>query len=183
MAAKSIIGAVSAVLMLGGCASDPLPSLTTGSLFGAKPDAAAAAAKAAEPKNDPMSRTLQVARIAARAQRCGFNFDPQRLKSNFMASEGAQPGADAAELGKLDHIYDSAFNGTLKATSKTEDYCTELRSAHIKAELGRHLAGDFTPGKAFKDPNDKGDEGLFSGWFGSGGNSNYKGTTLPTNNL
>lgn len=182
MAAKSIIGALSATLLLAGCASDPLPSLTTGSLFGAKPDAAAAA-KAVEVKNDPTTRTLQVARIAARAQRCGFNFDPQRLKANFMASEGAQPGADVAELGKLDQVYNSAFNGTLKAVTKDADYCSDVRTAHIKGELGRHLAGDFTPGTPFKDPNEKADTGLFSGGLFGGGNGEYKSPTLPTNNL
>ena len=180
MAAKSIIGTAAAALLMAGCASDPLPSLTTGSLFGAKPDAAAAA-KAAEIKNDPLTRTLQVARIAARAQRCGFNFDPQRLKANLMASEGAQPGADTAELGKLDQVYTSAFNGTLRAVTKDEDYCSDSRNAHIKSELARHLAGDFTPGTQFKDPNEKAAGGLFEGW-GSGG-GNYKAPSLPTNNM
>jgi len=187
MAAKSNVCAIVAATLaaaLSGCSSNPLPSLTTGSLFGSKPDAAAAAAaaKPAEVKNDPTTRTLQVARIAARAQRCGFNFDPARLKSNFMASEGAQPGADVAELGKLDSFYNSAFNGTLKAVTKDEDYCSQARTQHIKAELARHLAGDFTPGAPFKDPN-AADSGLFDGWFSGKGNSDYKTPGLPTNNL
>jgi len=173
MAMARSLSAVSALaLCLGGCASNPLPSLTTGSLFGSKPDAtaAAAAAKPADIKNDPTTRTLQVARIAARAQRCGFNFDPVRLKANFMASEGQQPGADVAELGKLDSVYTSAFNGTLKGVSKDEDYCTEARNQHIKTELARHLAGDYAPGTAFKDANATKEAGLFDNWWsGSGG--------------
>lgn len=182
MAARPTLIAAAAAALLAGCSSNPLPSLTTGSLFGAKPDAAAAA-KAAEIKNDPTTRTLQVSRIAARAQRCGFNFDPQRLKTSLIASEASQPGVDVAELGKLDQVYTSAFNGTLKAVSKDPDYCTEARNAHIKTELARHLAGDFTPGAPFKDPNEKADTGLFgNGFFGSG-SGEYKSPTLPTNNL
>jgi len=191
-------GVLAAAGFVAGCSSNPLPSLTTGSLFGSKPDAAAAAAAPAGtaapgvaaaapvangPKNDPTSRTLQVSRIAARAQRCGFNFDPVRLKGNFMAAEGAQPGADATQLGKLDQTYDSAFRGTLKATTKDEDYCTDARNGHIKAELARHLAGDYTPGTAFKDPAAANEGGVFDNLFGNKDGKEYKSPTLPTNNL
>jgi len=148
----------------GGCANSPLPSLTTGSLFGSKPDAQAAAVKAApEARNDPMTRTLQVSRTAAKAQRCGFHFDAARLKGTFMASEGGQPGADVAELAKLDKVYGGSFNGTMRATTADEAYCSPARTKHIKDELGRHLAGDYAPGKAFVDPNEADDGGIFAG--------------------
>jgi hypothetical protein len=149
-------------LALAGCSNAPLPSLTTGSLFGSKPDAQAAATPAA-PRNDPMMRTLQVSRTAAKAQRCGFNFDAAKLKGGLMASEGSQGGVDVAELAKLDKVYSGSFNGTMKATTADEGYCTEARTKHIKAELARHLAGDYAPGAAFKDPNADDDGGLFSG--------------------
>lgn len=150
-------------LALAGCSNAPLPSLTTGSLFGSKPDAQAAAATPAAPRNDPMMRTLQVSRTAAKAQRCGFNFDAAKLKGGLMASEGTQGGVDVAELAKLDKVYTGSFNGTMKATTADEGYCTEARAKHIKAELARHLAGDYAPGTAFKDPNADDDGGLFSG--------------------
>lgn len=150
-------------LALAGCSNAPLPSLTTGSLFGSKPDAQAAAATHAAPRNDPMMRTLQVSRTAAKAQRCGFNFDAAKLKGGLMASEGTQGGVDVAELAKLDKVYTGSFNGTMKATTADEGYCTEARAKHIKAELARHLAGDYAPGTAFKDPNADDDGGLFSG--------------------
>lgn len=173
---------IALTLSLAACANNPLPSLSTGSLFGSKPDAQAAAAKP-EIKNDPTTRTLQVSRLAARAKRCGYNFDAQKLKANFMTSEGAQPGADVAELGKLDNVYNSAFAGALKAVTKDEDYCSDARNAHIKAELARHLAGDFTPGQPFKDPNAGDEGGIFDGLLsGNGGNADYHGPTLPTDN-
>ena len=150
-------------LALAGCSNAPLPSLTTGSLFGSKPDAQAAAATPAATRNDPMMRTLQVSRTAAKAQRCGFNFDAAKLKGGLMASEGTQGGVDVAELAKLDKVYTGSFNGTMKATTADEGYCTEARAKHIKAELARHLAGDYAPGTAFKDPNADDDGGLFSG--------------------
>jgi hypothetical protein len=173
---------------LGACSNAPLPSLTTGSLFGSKPDAQAATSVAAVPsiKNDPTTRTLQVSRVAAKAQRCGFNFDPVKLKANFMAAEGAQGGVDVAELSKLDQVYNGSFKGTLKSVKADESYCSELRTAHVKGDLNRHLAGDFAPGTPFKDPNADDDGGLFSGSGGifdsSGSTAAYKGPTLPTDN-
>ncbi len=174
-------------LVLAGCSNAPLPSLTTGSLFGSKPDAQAAAAAPAAPviRNDPMMRTLQVSRTAAKAQRCGFNFDVAKLKGGLMASEGSAGGVDVAELAKLDKVYNGSFNGTMKAASADEGYCTQARTMHIKTELARHLAGDYVPGTAFKDPNADDDGGLFSG---SGGlfDPNSDGTTFkqasPVNN-
>lgn len=161
-------GAVSllfAPVLLAGCAESSLPNLTTGSLFGSKPDAQAAAApKKPELRNDPLARTLQVSRVAARAKRCGFNFDPDKLKANFIASEGGQPGADAATLAKLDQNYTVTYNATLKVISGEEGYCSEGRNAHVRADLARHLAGDFAPSQAYVQAEEP---GLFT--FGGGG--------------
>ena len=183
--ARNASAAMLACLALAGCANAPLPSLTTGSLFGSKPDAQAAAAPVV--RNDPTTRALQVSRTAAKAQRCGFYFDSAKLKGSFMASEGAQPGADVAELGKLDKVYTSVFNGTTKAVSADEAYCSEARTKYIKNELTRHLAGDYSPGAAFQDPNAQEDGGLFAGSGGlldpNADTSTYKSPTLPTNNL
>lgn len=151
-------------LLLAGCAEASLPSLTTGSLFGSKPDTqAAAAAQKPVLRNDPLARTLQVSRVAARAQRCGFHFDAAKLKNSFLASEGAQPGADAATLGKLDQSYTVTFNATLKVILAEDAYCSEARLAHIKGDLTRHLSGDYAPSVGFEKAED---DGLFS--FGGG---------------
>ena len=79
--------ALALTLILAGCSSNPLPSLTTGSLFGSKPDAKAAAAAAPVVRNDATTRALQVGRVAAKAQRCGFNVDTAKLKGNFLAAD------------------------------------------------------------------------------------------------
>ena len=175
------VWAFGAAAALAGCSNAPLPSLTTGSLFGSKPDAAAPVVK-----NDPMTRTLQVSRVAAKAQRCGYNLDTAKLKGNFLAGEGTQAGADVAELAKLDKVYTSSFNGTMKAASADEAYCSQARTAHVKADLTRHLAGDYAPGSPFKDPNAEEDGGLFSGsggiFDGSASATPYKSPSLPTDN-
>ena len=187
MKSALLLGSLAA-LMLAGCSNAPLPSLTTGSLFGSKPDAQAAVVPAAAPvvRNDPTTRALQVSRVAAKAQRCGFYFDAARLKGNFMAAEGTTGGVDVAELAKLDKIYGATFAGTLKASSADEGYCSTARTAHIKGDLNRHLAGDFAPGSAFKDPDAEDDGGLFSGsgglFDGSSSASTYNGSKLPTDN-
>lgn len=155
------------VLAVSGCAEASLPTLTTGSLFGSKPDAQAAAAAATPQKpvlrNDPIARALQVSRVSARAQRCGFYFDAAKLKANFLASEGAQPGADTASIAKLDQTFTVTYNATSKVIVGEEGYCSEARNAHIKADLTRHLAGDFAPSLGFEKAED---DSLFS--FGGG---------------
>ncbi len=180
-------GMLLAVAALAGCANAPLPSLTTGSLFGSKPDATAVAAKPAAPvtRNDPTARALYVSRVAAKAQRCGFNFDPDKLKSRFLAAEGAQPGADVAELAKLDKVYAVTLSGTTKAVTADDAYCSQARTAHMKADLARHLAGDYSPGEPLKVVDDDDDGGLFSGsggLFDGQSNGTYKSPTLPTDN-
>jgi hypothetical protein len=178
------------VIAMAGCSNAPLPSLTTGSLFGSKPDATAVATTptpAAAPviRNDPTSRALYVSRVAAKAQRCGFNFDADKLKSRFLAAEGAAPGADVAELAKLDKVYAVSLSGTTKAVRADEAYCTDARTAHMKADLARHLAGDYSPGEPLKVVEED-DGGLFAGSGGlfdpNSSSSTYKSPTLPTDN-
>lgn len=178
------------IIAMAGCSNAPLPSLTTGSLFGSKPDATAVATTptpAAAPviRNDPTSRALYVSRVAAKAQRCGFNFDADKLKSRFLAAEGAVPGADVAGLAKLDKVYNVSLSGTTKAVRADEAYCTDARTAHMKADLARHLAGDYSPGEPLKVV-DEDDGGLFSGSGGlfdpNSSSSTYKSPTLPTDN-
>jgi hypothetical protein len=179
-------GLLLSATLLAGCANAPLPSLTTGSLFGSKPDATAVATTPAPPviRNDPTARALYVSRVAAKAQRCGFNFDADKLKSRFLAAEGAAAGTDVAELAKLDKIYAVSLSGTTKAVRADEAYCTDARTAHMKADLARHLAGDFAPGEPLKVAEED-DGGLFAGsggLFDSTSNGTYKSPTLPTDN-
>jgi hypothetical protein len=147
---------------LGGCGAS-LPSLTTGSLFGG--------AKVPPPvaQNDPVSRALDVGATSARAIKCGYNFDPAKLRGQFLTAETA---ANPADAGKLAQVYDSAFSGVSKAiAAKGDDYCSAAKTTKIKEALNRHLAGDYTPSPP--EPVEQ-DEGLFGGW-GSSGSSDSGG--------
>ena len=139
--------------------------LSTASLFGTdeKPEAAV-------PVSDPTSRAFQVGTVSARAVKCGFNFDPAKLKATYLTYESKQPGG-AENLAKIEKIYDVSFNGVAKAVAEQADYCTDAKTTIVKADLNRHLRGDYTPRPQEKPV----EEGLFSGW-GDGGD----GTTMKT---
>lgn len=157
---------------LAGCSGSP--SLSTASIFGGEDKPAAPAG----PVNTPTSRALQVGATAARATKCGYNFDANKLRSNFLAAEATQmPGADQTNVVKT---YDTAYAGVSKAAAGQPGYCSETKTKDIKADLTRHLAGDYSP--APPKPVVEEDGGLFSGW-GSGGSSasEYK-QTFPTDN-
>src|SRR5690349_11610192 len=84
---------------LAGCSAGS--SLTTGSLLGDD--------KPTTPVADPAGRAFQVGTASARAVKCGFNFDPAKLKTNYIAYEKQQaPGQDTA---KVERIYDVSYNG------------------------------------------------------------------------
>jgi hypothetical protein len=136
---------------LGGCGAS-LPKLSTGSLFGAK-----AESNPIDRNNDPATRTMDVAATSARAVKCGYNFDPAKLKNNFLTT---QSGANPADLPKLTQIYDTSFNTVSKALVSKPDYCTADKTAKIKTALNRHLAGDFTP----SPPEPVEDDSRFGGW-------------------
>lgn len=135
-----LAGVLAAASCASGCGAS-LPNLSTGSLFGGSSKPAAPA----PPTNDPTARALQVGSTSARAQKCGFNFDAAKLRTQFLAAESTaltNPG-DADKLGQ---VYDTAFRGVGKAVSgQGEAYCTDPKTSKIKTALNRHLAGDYTP--------------------------------------
>lgn len=146
-----------AAAALAGCSG--ASSLSTGSLFGSDEEV-----KKVAPVNDPPLRAFQVGTVSARAIKCGFNFDPAKLKASYLMYEG-RLSASGANLSKLEKIYDVSFNGVAKAVAGQSNYCTNQKTKEIKADLTRHLAGDYTPTPPKAKPQE---EGLFSGW-GSGG--------------
>jgi hypothetical protein len=151
---------------LAGCGAS-IPSLTTGSLFGGE------AAKNAAPQvtNDPTSRAMQVGSTSARAIKCGFNFDPVKLRTQFLATE-TPTLTNPADADKLGRMYDVAFNGISKAVAdQGEGYCTPSKTGKIKEALNRHLTGDYTPTPPEPVVEDSG--GLF-GDVGSSSGSTYK---------
>lgn len=132
----------------------PLPSLSTGSV---EPQAGAAAATspgvagsagpvaaAPAPQFTPTQRTFQVASTSARAVKCGFNFDAERLKQQFLAAEAIY-GGTAADMEKTQKLYDISFSGISRGIASNEEYCSEAKTKVIKEDLNRHLAGDYNP--------------------------------------
>jgi hypothetical protein len=110
--------------------------LTTGGL---PPDAPSAVSN-----EHPMARPVAVAWTSARAKRCGFYFDPGKLRTSYLGYEARQ-GAAGEQLAKIESSYDSTFKLISDRVGADADYCSDRRGAEIKAELQRHLAGDFTP--------------------------------------
>ena len=137
----AVSGLTAAALTLGGCGSNGAAGISTASLL----DGKSAAGDATGIKNDdPTAKPVQVALTAARAQKCGFNFDASRLKANYLASE-ARTGAQQPQLASIEKTYDSTF-ATVSANIKGEaDYCNDRKTAVIKSDLQRHLAGNYEP--------------------------------------
>jgi hypothetical protein len=175
---------------LGACSGNQtLSNLSTGSLFGgAAPPAeaqaatpAVAAAPVAAPST-PTDRAFQVGSVTARATKCGYNFDPARIKANYVAYETSL-GATPDDVTKIEKIYTVAFNGVTKAAATEENYCSEKKTKEIKADLTKLLAGDYTPTPR-KVAAAEEDQGLFGSMFGGSSSSDGEGykATLPTDN-
>lgn len=134
----AIVALATATFGAAGCSGGG--GLSTGSLFGGGD--AEAAKVAAQPVNDPTARAFGVGSTAARAVKCGYNFDPVRLRTNYLSAEAA---SNPAGTGNLEKIYDTAFGGVQKAVGGDASYCSATRTADIKEQLNKHLAGDYTP--------------------------------------
>jgi hypothetical protein len=127
--------------MLFGCAAllaacgNSASGLTTGSAGSEAPGTIG--------NDHPLARPVAVAWTSARAQRCGFYFDPTKLRTSYLAYEGKQSPPD--QLAKAEKTYDSTFKTISQRVSGDPDYCNERATGQIKTDLQRHLAGDFTP--------------------------------------
>jgi hypothetical protein len=133
-----ILALMAAPIAVAGCGAST-SSLTTGSLFGSKQADAVAAA----PVETPSMRAAQVGSVSARAAKCGYNFDPARLKSSFLAAEMAQ-GSSAQDMGKIEREFDTIRAKVAATITADPDYCSDSKTKVIKADLTRHLAGDFS---------------------------------------
>lgn len=129
--AWSAVGMAALLTTLAGCGAS-LPGFSTSAVNKAPPD-----------NNTPTNRAFTVGATAARATKCGYNFDPVKLRTQFLASEAATDPAGTESVGRA---YDTAFNGVTKAIAgQGEGYCSRQKLATIKDSLTRHLAGDYTP--------------------------------------
>ena len=93
---------------------------------------------------DPLARATQVGWTSARASYCGFIFDPNQLRANYLASELAA-GKTPSEMAKLERAYDYTRESVTDKIKDNLNYCTTERTAAIKRDLNRYLAGDYTP--------------------------------------
>ena len=157
------------------CGCSGSSGVSTGSLFGGSsaPAVPAASAEQANPSGDPTSRAFQVGSTSARAVKCGYNFDPTKLRANFLATEAA--GVNAADIPRVEKVYDTAYNGVAKAVATQPDYCSAEKTADIKANLTRHLAGDYAPAQVKKVPEQ-------GGWFSNWGGAQDKGPQFGSDN-
>ena len=138
---KSSVLAVCAAASLAGCsgAGSDSSALTTGSIFSSPAKAAVAPALPAAPEVRPTA----VAMTSARAARCGFYFDPAKLRQSFLTAQSAS-GVKPEDLAKVQQTYDGTYARFSKALATDEGFCSEAQVADIKLDLNRHLAGDFT---------------------------------------
>ena len=128
--------AIGAALLAG-----PLSSCgTVGSLTSKDPEQEARNIASA----DPLARPTQVAWTSARASYCGFVFDPARLRANYMASE-MQAGNTPEQMEKIERAYDYTLQSVTATIKDNLRYCSTERTAAIRVDLNRYLAGDYTP--------------------------------------
>jgi len=121
--------------------ASPLSSCgTVGSLAGKDPEKEARDIAS----NDPMARPTQVAWTSARASRCGFIFDPVRLRATYLAAE-TQAGNPPEQMEKIERAYDYTLQSVTDIIKDDMRYCSPERTAAIRVDLNRYLGGDYTP--------------------------------------
>lgn len=127
---RNVCLALTVACGLSACSGNPL---STGSLLGSNK---------APPVDEPTERALYSASTSARASKCGYNFDPTRLREAYLASEAAG-GASPEQMAKLGQSYDFTRATVSKQITNSEEYCTEDRTRSVSAALTKQLAGDF----------------------------------------
>lgn len=165
---RFLVPALLAASAAAGCSSGS--GVSTSSILGTAPTPPPAAAPAqpgvvpvvAAAPSTPTERAFQVGTVSARAQKCGYNFDPAKLKASYMAHEIGL-GASNDQVANIEKIYNVAYSGVTKAAAGEANYCSERKTQEIKTDLGRLLAGDFEPPK--KAVAQKKDEGGLFDWF------------------
>jgi hypothetical protein len=92
--------------------------------------------------DDPLARPTQVAWTSARATRCGFIFNPQQLRSNYLNSETAY-GHSPQQMAKIEKAYDYTRESVLLGIQDDPRYCNKERLDAIRHDLNRYLAGNY----------------------------------------
>lgn len=133
---------------------------------GATPVAQPVAAAPAAPVSTPTDRALQVGTVSARAVKCGYNFDPAKLKASYIAYETGL-GTSNEQIAQIEKIYGVGYNGVMKAAATEANYCSERKTEQIKEDLNRLLAGNFEPPRTAVAQKKDDDDGFFGGLFGN----------------
>ena len=136
-AAHAALAAAAALLALSACS-------TIDQVRGTKEGASSEKEARNIASSDPLARPTQVGWTSARATHCGFIFDPDQLRSNYLASE-AQAGATPEQMQKIVRAYDYTRESTLASIKDNLRYCSKERTAAIRSDLNRYLAGDYAP--------------------------------------
>jgi hypothetical protein len=134
---RGICAGLTLAVIVSGCSGGS--GFTTASLLGTPAKAQV---------DEPTERALHSAAISARASKCGYNFDPGRLRESFLAAEAAG-GATPEQMAKLGQSYDFTRDTVSKQIASPEEYCSEGKTREVSAALTKQLAGDF---KAPKKP-------------------------------
>ena len=160
--------ALASAALLAGCgsSSNSGAGLTTASILGDAAPSTSSSETLGIRNDDPMARPVQVAWTSARAQKCGYNFDPASLKSTYLAYEASQGG----NVASAEKIYDQTANTIRTRTAPADEYCSDRKGREIKADLQRHLAGDYRPNL----PQPKQDAAQCGGIFGGACDSGDK---------
>lgn len=120
-------------LALAACGSAGKSALTTASVK-SKP----------QNVNTPSARATQVGWTSARAVKCGFYFDPERLRAQYIAFE-QQNGLAGNDLKRVELTYKISEKTIQQKLKDNADYCKKPIVVAIQKDLQRHLGGDYTP--------------------------------------
>ncbi len=135
-----VCAAALVIAALAGCGAVDRVRGTTSTSVGATTDKEA---RYVSPEN-PMARPIQVGWTSARASHCGFVFNPDQLRSDFLASE-ARMGVPPEMMPKIEHAYDYTRQSVAESIKDDINYCSKDRTAAIRRDLNRYLTGDYEP--------------------------------------
>jgi hypothetical protein len=112
----------------------------------------------------PADRALLAAQTSAQALRCGYNFDPVRLRTSYLSYEASQ-GTSAQDLAGVEKVYDTTRSRISAAIGSAEEFCVDETTDKIKRDLTRNLAGDFSAPVKRAPPA--------KSWWGSSGTEKF----------
>ena len=138
--AAFVCAAALVIAALAGCGAVDRVRGTTTTSVGATTDKEA---RYVSPEN-PLARPIQVGWTSARASHCGFVFNPDQLRADFLASE-ARMGVPPEMMPKIEHAYDYTRQSVAESIKDDINYCSKDRTAAIRRDLNRYLTGDYEP--------------------------------------